>query len=54
MEDWLKEIKKEAKFEAEVFIEEMKTVAETNDVDVVWFLEEVVKNINQIKNEKFR
>ena len=52
--DWLQEAKNRAEFEADVFIEEMKSLAEQSNIEVTWFLEEVIKNLNKIKNEKYK
>ena len=38
-----------AKSEAEVFVENMKDIASTNNLDEIWLIEEVVKNIHNIK-----
>lgn len=51
MEDWLKEAKEIAQYEAKDFVENMKTIAEKKDLDFEWFLEEVVANIHKIKKE---
>jgi len=52
MEKWLKEAKEIAKAGANDFIENMKGIAEEKDLEPVWFLEEVVKNIYRIKGEQ--
>lgn len=49
MEQWLKDVKDRAKTEAECFVEDMKRIAEKENLDSVWFIEEVVKNIHTIK-----
>ena len=51
MEDWLKEVKGKAKEEAQDFVDSMYYVADKNDIDREWFLEEVVNNIHKIKNK---
>lgn len=50
-EIWLVQAKKTAKSEAEDFVESMQSIAESLDVDKEWFLEEVIKNIHQLKKE---
>ena len=45
MEDWLKDAKELAKSEAEYFVKNLIDVANTNNLDAEWFVEEVVKNI---------
>lgn len=54
MEDWLKEAKEKAKEEAQDFVDSMYYVADKNDIDREWFLEEVVNNIHKIKNKHNR
>ena len=49
MEQWIKDAKELAKYEAETFVENMKYIASTNNLDDVWFIEEVVKNIHNMK-----
>lgn len=51
MEDWLKDAKELAKSEAEYFIENLTDVANANDLDAEWFVEEVIKNIHKIKGK---
>ena len=45
MEDWLKDAKELAKSEAEYIVKNLIDVANTNNLDAEWFVEEVVKNI---------
>ncbi len=49
MEQWIKDAKELAKSEAEAFVENMKDIASANDLEEVWFIEEVIKNIHNIK-----
>ena len=49
MEQWIKDAKELAKSEAEAFVENMKYIASANNLEEVWFIEEVVKNIHNIK-----
>lgn len=49
MEQWIVEAKDLAKNEAKEFVENMREVAFTNHLDDIWFIEEVVKNIHNIK-----
>lgn len=49
MEQWIKDAKELAKSEAESFVENMKDIASANNLDEIWFIEEVVKNIHNIK-----
>ena len=51
-EKWLTEAKVRAKEEAEWFVENMQDIAEFEDIDKEWFLEEVIKNIHKIKNNQ--
>ena len=46
MEDWLKDSKELAKSEAEYFVKNLIDVANTNNLDAEWFVEEVVNTIN--------
>lgn len=50
-EKWLTEAKKRAKDEAEYFVEEMYRIAETNDIESEWFINEVVKHIHELKGK---
>jgi len=50
MEDWLKDAKELAKSEAEYIVKNLIDVANTNNLDAEWFVEEVVKNIHKIKD----
>lgn len=50
MEQWLKDAKELARSEAEDFIRDMTNLACKYDLESEWFIEEVVKNIHQIKN----
>lgn len=49
MEKWLKDAKELAKSEAEYFVENLKDIADANNLDAEWFVEEVIKNIHKIK-----
>ena len=49
MEQWIKDAKDKAKTTAECFVEDMRRIAEEENLDHVWFVEEVVKNIHTIK-----
>lgn len=51
MEQWLKEAKDRAKVEAECFIECMRSIAEEENIDTIWFIDEVIKNIHNLKSE---
>ena len=50
MEQWLKEAKKRAKDEAEYIASEIADIADSLNVEREWFFEEVVMNINKMKN----
>ncbi len=50
-EGWIISARALAKEEAGDFVEYLKHLAEVNDLDEKWFIEEVVKNINALKNE---
>ena len=50
-EKWITEAKERAKEEAEQFVENMQYIAELEDIDEEWFIEEVVKNIHKIQKE---
>ena len=50
MEQWLKDAKELARSEAENFVEDMTGIASRHDLEPEWFIEEVVKNIHQMKN----
>lgn len=52
MVDWLKDAKDIAKEEAENFVENMYEIADSKDLEREWFLEEVVKNMHEIKSKK--
>lgn len=49
MEQWIKDAKELAKSEAEAFVENMKDIASVNNLDEIWFIEEVIKNIHNMK-----
>ena len=51
MEQWFKEAKDRAKVEAECFIDSMKSIAEEENIDPIWFIDEVIKNIHNLKSE---
>ena len=51
MEDWIKVAKDRAKSEAECFIENMKDIAEEEEVEPIWFIEEVIKNVHNLKDK---
>ncbi len=51
MEEWLHQAKIRAETEAKLFVDEMQLVAEANDLDFEWFIEEVVKNIHKEKEK---
>ena len=51
MEQWIKEAKDRAKAEAECFIEDMKNIADKDNIDPIWFIDEVIKNIHSLKDE---
>ena len=51
MEEWLKQAKNRARVEAECFFEEMKEIADEENLEQEWFIEEVVKNIHLLKND---
>ncbi|WP_155834546.1 hypothetical protein [Butyrivibrio sp. FC2001] len=50
MEQWLKDAKVQAQNEAENFVRDMQYIAEQNNIEPEWFIEEVVKNIHKIKD----
>lgn len=49
MDDWLVEAKERAKSEAKDFIENMNDIADELNIEPIWFIEEVVKNIQFLK-----
>ena len=49
MDDWLVDVKERAKSEAKDFIENMNDIANRLNIEPIWFIEEVVKNIHQLK-----
>lgn len=49
MNDWLTDAKERAKSEAEDFIEYMNCIASELNIEPIWFIEEVVKNIHKLK-----
>lgn len=49
MEQWVKEAKDRARTEAEFFINDMKLTAEEEDLEPIWFIDEVIKNIQRLK-----
>ena len=51
-EQWLIEAKQTAKIQAELFIEHMKHIADEENLEPVWFIEEVVMNIHKMKEEQ--
>ena len=53
MEDWLKDAKELAKSEAEYFVKNLIDVANTNNPDAEWFVEEVVNNIHKIWSDGY-
>lgn len=52
MEQWLINAKKRAKIEAQEIVDNLKKIAITESLDEIWFIEEVVKNIHNIKEDK--
>ncbi len=50
MEQWLKDAKEQAQNEAENFVQDMRDIAERNNIEPEWFIEEVIKNIHKIKD----
>lgn len=53
MEDWVREAKELARTEAGHIIDELRSVADENNLDRVWFIEEVVANINKLKKSEY-
>ena len=51
MEDWLREAKESAKIEAKCIIEDIVDTATKKDLEPNWYVEEVVKHINILKNK---
>ena len=51
-EQWLIEAKKEAKIQAEWFIDHMKYIANEKNLEPIWFIEEVVMNIHKLKDSE--
>ena len=49
MNDWLVDAKERAKSGAKDFIENMNDIANRLNIEPIWFIEEVVKNIHQLK-----
>ena len=52
MERWLKDARNRAKDEAEFIIHSLKEIAATENLDEHWFIDEVVKNIHNLKGEQ--
>lgn len=48
MEKWLSDAKQVAKDEAEEFVHTMKMLASHYNLESEWFIDEVLKNINQL------
>lgn len=51
-EQWLIDVKRQAKDEAEYFVENMREIANELNIDPEWFIGEVVKNIHITKHDK--
>lgn len=51
MEQWIIDAKNRAKIEAQEIIDNLKEIAFTESLDEVWFIEEVVKNIHNMKED---
>ena len=49
--EWLEEIKKIARAEAELFFADMERTAYKNNVEPVWFIEEVLLNVRKMKGD---
>ena len=52
MEQWLKNAKEAAKWQAECFVKDMEEIACEDNLDPQWFITEVIKNINSIMRKK--
>ncbi len=52
MEEWIKNAKDVAKWEADWIIKNIEITAEQQQVDKDWFIEEVLKNIRSKKGVK--
>ena len=52
MEDWIRAAKELARTEAGHIIDELRSAADENNLDRVWFIEEVVANINKYQQVK--
>lgn len=52
MDQWLKDAKNRAKDEAEYIIHSLKEIAATESIDERWFIDEVIKNIHNLKGEQ--
>lgn len=50
--DWLEEIKDIAHTEAELFINNMKHLANKYDIEPDWFINEVLSNVRKMKGEE--
>ena len=50
MEQWIAEAKQTAKIQAELFIKHMRRIADEENLEPIWFIEEVVKNIHILKD----
>lgn len=51
MKNRIKIAKDRVKSEAGCFIENMKDIAEEEKVDSIWFIEEVIKNVHNLKDK---
>lgn len=51
MDNWLVDAKERARLEAEDFIENINDVANRLNIEPIWFIEEVVKNIHNLMND---
>lgn len=53
MEQWIRDAKKLAKKQAQEFVDNLKEIASTENLDDVWFVEEVVKYIHVLKETNY-
>lgn len=51
MEKWIKDAREQAKLRARWFVEDCFEEADERDIDRMWYLEEVIKDVHEIKKE---
>lgn len=54
MEKWIHEAKEQAKMRAKCFIEDCFEEADELQVERIWFLEEAIKNVHRLKEDRYK